>query len=164
MAAVHSRCGHYIFVLWFLFFFLLFFHRWVSVITDWMSTILPHVMWKDGMSEVCCTQLTENTGCKESPSGHHRTTLSSCIFVTKACICNRKKLLNSNISSTHPYNMANFDHSATNGWDWFRNAEFGAYFLCSCSLPNFISILSPITIQFVMATLWYRAGHYIFVL
>jgi len=105
---IFSSCGF--------FFFLLFFHRRVSVITDWMSTILPHMMWKDGMlvswsltslfstnmaisetmdgmSEVCCLQLTENTGCKESPSGHHRTTLSSCIFVTKACICNRKKTI-----------------------------------------------------------------------
>ena len=55
----------------------------------------------------------ENTGRKKSPQnspfGHHRTTLSGCIFATKACIGNRKKnLLNSNISSTCPHNMANF--------------------------------------------------------
>jgi len=44
-----------------------------------------------------------------SPSGHHRTTLSGCIFTTKARIDNRKKnLLNSNVSSTCSYNMANF--------------------------------------------------------
>jgi len=30
---------------------------------------------------------------KKSPSGHHRTTLSGCIFATKACIDNRKKLV-----------------------------------------------------------------------
>jgi len=42
------------------------------------------------------------------PSTHHRTTLSGCIFGTKACIDNRKKLLNSNTSSTCPDNMANF--------------------------------------------------------
>jgi len=30
---------------------------------------------------------------KNSPSGHHRTTLSDCIFATKACIDNRKNLL-----------------------------------------------------------------------
>jgi len=45
---------------------------------------------------------------KISPYGHHRTTLSGYIFATKARIDNRKKLLNSNISPTCPYNMANF--------------------------------------------------------
>jgi len=47
---------------------------------------------------------------KNSPSGHHCTTLSGCIFATKVCIDNRKKLLNSkaNISSTCPHNIANF--------------------------------------------------------
>jgi len=34
--------------------------------------------------------------------------MSDCIFATKACVDNRKKLLNSNISSTCPHNMANF--------------------------------------------------------
>jgi len=46
---------------------------------------------------------------KNSPSGHHRTILSGCIFATKTYIDNQKKnLLNSNISSTCPRNMANF--------------------------------------------------------
>jgi len=54
---------------------------------------------------MCCTRLAENTGrkndVKKSPSAHHRTTLLSYIFTTKACIDNRKKsLLNSNSSST----------------------------------------------------------------
>jgi len=44
---------------------------------------------------MCCMWLAENTGCKKiaknSPSGHHRTTLSRCIFATKACIDNQKK-------------------------------------------------------------------------
>jgi len=47
------------------------------------------------MSETCCTGLAENTGrkkiAKSSPSAHHRTTLSGCIFATKACIDNWKK-------------------------------------------------------------------------
>jgi len=49
------------------------------------------------MSEMCCKRLAENAGRKNrqkiaiwSP-GHHRTTLSDCIFATKACIDNRKK-------------------------------------------------------------------------
>jgi len=47
---------------------------------------------------------------KQSPSGHHRTTLSGYIFATEAHIDNRKKnLLSSNISpATCPYNIVNF--------------------------------------------------------
>jgi len=48
---------------------------------------------------------------RNSPSGHHRTTLSGYIFATKARINNRKKLVKQqylNISPTCPYNMANF--------------------------------------------------------
>ena len=43
MAALRSRCGHYIFVLWLLLssFFLLL----ISAVADWMSTILPHMLW-----------------------------------------------------------------------------------------------------------------------
>jgi len=43
---------------------------------------------------------------QNSPSGHHRTTLSGYISAIKAHIDNRKKLLNSNTSSTCPHNMA----------------------------------------------------------
>jgi len=59
---------------------------------------------------MCCTRLAENTGCKKSPSGHHRRTLSGYIFATKARVGNRKKtnLLSSNISFTCLHNMANF--------------------------------------------------------
>jgi len=61
---------------------------------------------------MCCTWLTGNTGRKKdtkSPSAHHRTTLSGCIFATKASINNRKEnLLNSNMSSTCLHSMANF--------------------------------------------------------
>jgi len=62
-----------------------------------MSTILPHVVWPYSanlkcMSEMCCTRLAENTGRKNSPCWHHRTTLSACIFAAKACIDNRKKI------------------------------------------------------------------------
>ena len=42
-----------------------------------------------------------------SPSGHRRTNLSGYIFAIKARIDNRKYLLNSNIASTCPHNMAN---------------------------------------------------------
>jgi len=46
---------------------------------------------------------------KNSPSGHHHTTLSGCIFATKVCIDDRKKnFLNSNISCRCAHNMANY--------------------------------------------------------
>ena len=46
---------------------------------------------------------------KKSPSWHHRTNLSGCVFATKACIDNQKtNLLSSNISSTCPRNMVHF--------------------------------------------------------
>ena len=56
-----------------------------------------------------CTRLAANTGRKQSPSRHHRTTLSGHIFATKARIDNRKKnWLSSNTSSICPDNMVNF--------------------------------------------------------
>ena len=45
MAALRSRCGHYIFALWFLLLF--FFPRLISAVADWMSTILPHMVWPE---------------------------------------------------------------------------------------------------------------------
>ena len=56
----------------------------------------------------CCKYRTQKSR-QQSPSGHHRTTLSGYIFATKARIDNRKKnLLSSNMSSTCPHSMANF--------------------------------------------------------
>ena len=44
---LRSRCGHYIFALWFLstFYLLFFIPRLISAAADWMSTILPHMVW-----------------------------------------------------------------------------------------------------------------------
>jgi len=44
-AALRSRCGHYILQLWFLSFFLSFFPCLFSAVEDWMSAMLPHMMW-----------------------------------------------------------------------------------------------------------------------
>ena len=48
MAALWNRAGHYIYVMWFLSsssFFLFFFPRLISAAADWMSAILPHMVW-----------------------------------------------------------------------------------------------------------------------
>jgi len=48
MVALWNRADHYIFMLWFAlssFFFFLFFPRLISAAADWMSAILPHMVW-----------------------------------------------------------------------------------------------------------------------
>jgi len=62
---------------------------------------------------MCCTRLSENTGCKKSSKIRHLGTIAQiCLAVSsqiEACIDNRKKnLLNSNISSTCAHNVVNF--------------------------------------------------------
>jgi len=64
---------------------------------------------------MCCTQLAGNAGRKISPSGHHRTTLSGHIFITKACIDNRKKIVK---QQCLPHMSSQYDElRSTIGWD-----------------------------------------------
>jgi len=61
---------------------------------------------------------------------HHRTTLSGCIFATKARIDNQKKnLLNSIISYTCPHNMVNFGPLAAEigSLVWGTEANFNGF-------------------------------------
>jgi len=104
---------HYILLLWFLLLLSLF----SSPVLSGRRFDLPyfHTCCGCGLNvnlecrpEMCCTRFAENTGRKNSPSAHHRTTLSGYMFATKACVDNRKNLLNSNTSSTCPHNMVNF--------------------------------------------------------
>jgi len=124
MSALWNRAGHYMFALWFLSFLLssfFFIPRLISAAADWMSTILPHMVWKYcrqmckfrmqvwNVLHVARLKCWTQKIAKNSPSGHHRTSLSAYIFATKARIDNRKKnLLSSNISSTCLRNMVNF--------------------------------------------------------
>ena len=59
-------------------------------------------------SEMYSMRLPANAGPKNSPSGHHHTTLSGYIFTTKARIDNRKKLAKQLRLPTCPHNMVNF--------------------------------------------------------
>ena len=79
-----------------------FFPCLIAAVGDWISTILPWCGLSENLtlrcrSETSCTRLAENTGrkkiAKNSPSAHHRTTLSGHIFPTKARIDNRKKVV-----------------------------------------------------------------------
>ena len=112
MAALWNGEGHYIFALWFLssFFYqrpqigcLPYFHTWCGLCAN-----------LECRSEMCCKWLAENTGRKKSPFCHHRTTLSGCIFATKACIDNRKKMINADTSYTC---LHDGELRPTNGWD-----------------------------------------------
>ena len=95
-----NRAGHHILQLWFLSsFFFFFYPRLFSAVADGMSTILPHMVWLycefrmhvwnvvHAARWKCRTQKNR----QKLPSGHHRTTLSGCIFATTACIDNQKK-------------------------------------------------------------------------
>jgi len=79
MAALHSRCRHYIFALWFLLLSILF-PRLISAVGDWMCTILLHMVWPTEnlgcRSETCCTRLAGNTGRKKSPKIRHLCTVA----------------------------------------------------------------------------------------
>jgi len=47
MVALWNRADHYIFALWFLhsIFYLFLFPRLISAVADWISIILPHMVW-----------------------------------------------------------------------------------------------------------------------
>jgi len=73
---------------------------------------------------------------KNSSSAHDRTTLSGCIFTTKACIDSRKKsLLSSNISPTR-HNMVNFGPLAAEigSFVWSTPANFNGFRLLAALL------------------------------
>jgi len=135
MAALRSRCGHYIFALWlwspyrigqtiiFLpcgFFFLLSSFYFSSPNLSRRRLDVCHtsthgvalVQISDAGLKCDARGSMDIRDAKKSPKiaiGHHRTTLSSYIFATEARIDNRKKkLLSSNISSRCPHNMVNF--------------------------------------------------------
>jgi len=112
MAALWIGAGHYIFcpVSTSFFYPSWFFPRLVSAVADWMSTILPHLVWPLVWIYNACLKCTARGSLKIHDAKNLGTIaqLSSCVFAPKACIDNRKKLLNSNTSSTCPRNMVNF--------------------------------------------------------
>jgi len=123
MAALHSRCGHYIFVLWCLSSF--FIPRLISAIAHWMSARgVAVVRILECRSEMCCTRLAGNAGPKSSPSGHRRTTLSGYIFATKVLINNRKKIVKQQYLLHMSSQYGEWTSAGpTNGWDLL--ASFG---------------------------------------
>ena len=118
MAGLRSRCGHYIFVLWFLLllsvylFFLAYsqlsqigclpyFHTWCGLSANLGCR-----------SETCCMRLAENTGCKKSPKIRNLGTIAQLCRAISLQLRHAstigKNWLKSNISPTCPYSMVNF--------------------------------------------------------
>jgi len=68
MAALHSRCRHYICALWFLLSIFLFFPRLISLsqigCLPYLHTWCGHSADLGCSSETCCMQITGNAGCK----------------------------------------------------------------------------------------------------
>jgi len=80
---------------------------------------------------------------KKSPSGHHPTTLSGCIFATKACIDNRKQnLLSSRNSSTCFHNMVNFGPLAAEivSLVWGTTANFNGFRVLAAFLHSILVV------------------------
>jgi len=94
-----KRAGRYILPLWFLSYIFSFFPGLFSAVADWMSTTLPHMMWRSALGLLKIQNAKKFAICRPS---HY-------IIASKACIEDRKKsLLKSNISSTCHHNMVNF--------------------------------------------------------
>jgi len=75
MVALWNRADHYIFALWFLL-SSSFFPRLISAVADWMSAILPHMVWRLSAnfrcrSETCCTWLSGNARRKKVAKKRH---------------------------------------------------------------------------------------------
>ena len=118
-------------------------------------------------SEMCCTWLAANTGCKnyakKLPSEHHHTTLSSCIFATQACIDNSKNnLLNSNIFSTSSHNMVNVGTAEIDSGVWGTPANFNEFHVLASLLHRCYAVEVNQTLHDVFGCLLSRYTIYIF--
>ena len=75
-AIIFLCCG----LFFFFFFFFFFFPRLISAAADWMSAILPHLVWPSAYlecrSEMCCTRLAGNAGPKKVAKNRHLGTIA----------------------------------------------------------------------------------------
>jgi len=108
MAALRSRCGYYIFALWFLSYFFFFFFFLQTGCLSCFYTWCGLSANLERRSEMCCTRLAGNTGRKNC---HLRTIAQICRAISsqlRHVSTIGEKLLNNNIFSRCPHNMANF--------------------------------------------------------
>jgi len=147
------------------FFFLLFFPHLISVVTDWMSTILPHMMWLSAhlerRSEMSCMQLAENTRCQK---------IAICTPWHKFVglhLRNQgmyrqsgKKLVKQLLSSMCPHSMVNFGPlTAESGWRvWGTPANFSGF----CILASLLHRCRSSEVNQTLHDVWPSPGlvHY----
>ena len=93
-------------------------------------------------SEMWCTQLAGNAGCKKSPSAHHRTICRAISSQLRHILTIGKNLLNSNISSTCPHNMVNIGPLTTEiGWRvWGTPANFNGFCILAALLHATLAV------------------------
>jgi len=91
------------------------FQRVFSAVADWMSAIHTWCGLSANLryrSETWCTRLAENTGRKNSPKNCHLCTIAQLCRAISSPLRHistiGKKILSTNISSTHAHNMINF--------------------------------------------------------
>jgi len=76
MAAMHSRCGYYIFIPWFLLFSLASSQWWQSGCLPYFYTWCGFSTNLECRSEMCCTQLAGSTGRKNDAKTRHLRTIA----------------------------------------------------------------------------------------
>jgi len=125
MVALCNRADHYIFILWLLL-YSFFFPCRISAVGDWMSTILSHMVWPsvnlEYRSEMCCTQLAENTGRKKVAKNRHLGTIAQLCQAISSQLrhisTTGKNLLSSSMSFRCPPQYGEHGElRPTSGWD-----------------------------------------------
>ena len=108
----HRHICHYIFACGF-FFYLLFFPRLISVVADWMSTILPHMVWPycEFKMQIWNVLHAARWKIQDAKNRYLSTIAQLCRAISsqlRHVSTMGKKFLSSNISSTCLHNMVNF--------------------------------------------------------
>jgi len=131
MVALWNRADHYIFALWFL---LSFFPRLISAIADWMSAILPHMVWPYCEFRMQVWNVLHAARWKyrmlksrqKLPSGHHRTICQAISSQLRHVSTIGKKL----VKQQYLLHMSSQYGKLwpTNGWDRFTSLGYPCKF------------------------------------
>jgi len=170
MATLRSRCGHYIFALWFLSSFFYSSPNLSRCRLDVYRTSTHDValvrIWNACLKCAACSSLKIQDAkiAKNLPSGHHHITYSGYILATKARIDNpTKNLLNSNISPTCPHNIVNCGPLVHEIFSlvWGTPANFSGFLILASLLQRLRSMETNQTLHYV----WPSRGlvHYVYV-
>jgi len=115
--------------------------------------VLHVARWKYRMQKIA----------KNSPSGHHHTTLSGCIFATKACIGNRGK----SVKQQYVLHMSSQygELRLTNGWHLFGSLSTPANFNGFRVLPSLLQRRRSLKANQTLHDVWPSPGlvHYIYI-